>query len=160
MKTTLYTMMFGAALLGVAPVETNAQAVEPGQRVRVRLVEQPYSVEGEAHPQLLRGTLVGITTDSVMLQVHPTADVTAIARTGVERFYVSRGVPSRFSSAFNTAVHYVPVAVIKRLIVAELHDLDESAGESALIGAATGAAFGAFVGALWPRERWRRIRSW
>ena len=135
----------------------------PGERIRIRLSEQPTAIEGAAQPQILRGHLVAITADTLLLRIHPAAGITAIARAGIERLDISRGVRSRLESA---AVNGATLAlfgsierVLEATIVSDRYD-DETTWESALIGAAGGALIGVTVGALFPQERWKRLRSW
>ena len=161
MKTIVLRVALISAFL--LPTIANAQAPGPGQRVRVRLIEQPYEIEGAAPRQMLRGTLVGVTPDSLLLQLHPAADVTAIARTGIDRLYVSHGVRSRFESALVHGVTGALTGAIQRTLFTTIdHNYadDESTAESALIGAAFGAVIGITVGAIFPQERWQRIRRW
>jgi hypothetical protein len=160
------TMVLRAAMLVVlliAPVAAHAQAPEPGQRVRVRLIAQPRAIEGAAPRQLLRGTLVGVTTDSLLLQLHPASDVTAIARAGIDRLYVSHGVRGRLESALVHGATGAITGAIQRTLFRTIdhdHAHEESTAESALIGAAFGAAIGITIGAIFPQERWQRLRSW
>ena len=164
MTTCITRCAFVAALTLLASAPLIAQGLpEPGQRVRVHLVPQPRAVEGAVSPQRLRGTLVGVTADSLALQIHPASDVTWIARAGIKRLDLSGGVRSRFESAL---VHGAVTAVmgsLQRTLFAAL-DRDrysnESLGESDLVGAAGGAVIGITIGALFPQERWARLRSW
>jgi hypothetical protein len=164
MTTILTRVALTAALLLLLPIAGTAQrAPEPGQRVRVRLVEQPQEIEGAAHRQLLRGTLVRVTTDSLLLQLHPASAVTAIARTGIDRLDLSHGVRSRFASAVVNGASFAVVGSLERTLFSLIDRGrygDESTLESALIGAAGGAIIGIAIGALRPQERWERLRSW
>jgi hypothetical protein len=71
---------------------------------------------------------------------------------------VSRGVPGRTESAARGAVGG---ALIGALVSLQWDDEDGEKhfdGENALIGAGAGALLGAVAGALFPHERWRRVR--
>ena len=164
MTTNLTRCALVAALTLIANAPVHAQRLpEPGQRVRVHLVSQPRAIEGVVSPQRLRGTLVGVTADSLALQIHPASDVTWIARAGVKRLDLSGGVRGRLESAFVRGAVGAVVGSLERTLFAALSsDLyeDESLGESALIGAAGGAVIGITIGALFPQERWTRARSW
>ncbi|HEX8905373.1 MAG TPA: hypothetical protein VF771_11050, partial [Longimicrobiaceae bacterium] len=110
-------------------------------------------------PQVLRGTLVRMDADSMTVRLHPGTGPLRVARSAVRRIDVSRGVPSRASSA---AMGAVGGAVFGALEFWALNtDADghfESDREAAVTGAAVGAGVGLLAGALWPRERWHRVR--
>lgn len=134
----------------------------PGERIRIRLSEQPHAIEGAAHPQLLRGTFIGFRADTLLLRVHPAAGITAIARRGIERFEVSRGVRSRLESAALNGAGFAFLGSLERVLFASIDSdrYEEELWQSALIGAAGGALIGVAVGALRPQERWERLRRW
>jgi hypothetical protein len=150
-------------VLLLAPGVAHAQALEQGQRVRVHLNRQPRDVEGFAPRQQLRGTLLRITSDSLVLQLHPAADATSIARAGIDRVDLSQGVRGRLESALVHGITGAITGAIQRTLFVTLdHNYaeDESTAESALIGAAFGAALGTIIGAIFPQERWQRVRTW
>ena len=139
------------------------RSLVPGERIRIRLSEQPRSIEGAAQPQLLRGSFVGFSGDTVLLRLHPAAGITAVAREGIDRLDVSGGVRSRFESAAVNGVTFALFGTIERVAWRYIDDDrlgHETTLESALIGAAGGALIGVTIGALFPQERWRRLRSW
>ena len=148
-----------AVALHASPAEAQRMPVE-GSRVRLHLVEGPAPKSSDA--DILRGTLVTLTNDSVLLRVHEAAAPTTVARSAIERMDVSRGVPNRFESALRSVPASAAVGMLERLLVRafgmEGTD-DEEVWESALIGAAGGAVIGAVIGAVAPRERWERVRD-
>ncbi|HUF51596.1 MAG TPA: hypothetical protein VMN60_12210 [Longimicrobiales bacterium] len=167
MKRTILAQRIAVAAAVLLPLMPSAlmaqQAPVPGERVRVRLVEQARAVEGAAHRQRLRGTLVRITADSLLLRVHPASDITAVARAGIDRLEVSRGVRTRLESATVNGARVALLGSIERVLFASIDSeryADETTWESALIGAAGGAVIGIAIGALRPLERWQRLRSW
>src|SRR4051794_36983041 len=87
-----------ALLAAAAPIHAAAQDIAPQTRVRITLTHQ-REVEGYVPPQVLRGTLLSMTADSMTLQIHPAAGPTTVARSAVRRIDVSLGVPSRTESA-------------------------------------------------------------
>ena len=152
-------LLIAALLIAVSASPAAAQRMPAeGARVRVHLAEAAGVESTDA--DVLRGTLVTLTHDSVLLRLHPAAAATAIARSAIERMDVSRGVPSRFESALRNVPGSAVVGVLERLLFRAIGvDAleDEELWESALIGAAGGAVIGAIVGAVAPRERWERV---
>lgn len=142
----------------VLPPAARAQEAEPHpqQRVMVTLARQ-REVEGYTAPQAIRGTLLDIDADSLTIQVHPGTGPLRVSRGAVRRMYVSRGVPSRAQSAAVGAVGGALVGALSWGLPDGDGAFDRDHG-SALTGAAVGAGFGLVVGALFPRERWHRIR--
>ena len=149
-------LVLAALLLSIAlPARAQRTEVAPQSRVRVFLTPQ-RDVEGYTAPQVLRGTLVALDTDSLTLQIHPGTGPIRVARSAVRRIDVSRGVPSRAASA---AIGAIGGAALGALEFWVLNDEEfGSDGEAAWTGAAVGAGFGLITGALWPHERWKRAR--
>lgn len=149
-----------AALPAAAQTAQTAQP-EPGQRVMVVLTHQ-RDVEGYMPAQVLRGTLTRATADSLTLQVHAGTGPITVARSAVRRTYVSRGVPSRAESAAGGAV----VGAVGGALSGWLYKPEDNSWlgrqsdtQAALIGAGLGGGFGMVMGALFPRERWKRVRA-
>jgi hypothetical protein len=155
-----------AAALAVSlalPAAAYAQDTEPHpqQRVMVTLTRQ-REVEGATNPQAIRGTLLEMDADSMTIQMHPGTGPLRVSRGVVRRMYVSRGVPSRTQSA---AVGTVGGAALGALVGWLNKDARTANGrayssgrDAALAGAAFGAGLGLVSGALFPHERWHRIR--
>jgi hypothetical protein len=131
-----------------------------GHRVRIRLVRQPFSAEGNAPGQVLRGAIVRVLPDSIRLRLHPSAGVLGVATPAIDRLEVSHGVRSRAAGAVGGAVGgglffgFVWWAFDSNRRDRVLHsDLQDWA-----VGAAVGAVLGAIGGATRPLERWQRVR--
>jgi hypothetical protein len=133
--------------------------IVPGARVQARLPEAQFQPAGR-RGHLLRGRVTRLAPDTLYLAVTDSVGPLAIPRAFIERLDLSRGVPSRTSSAL---VHGLKSAAAMALILALWNELEEepnqtSTGTAALIGGGVGFATGALVGALRPQERWRRVR--
>lgn len=160
-------LVVAGAIAGAAasPVVARAQFpadVQAGARVRVWIPEQHRQEEGPARRQLLRGTIEGVTPDTLRLAIPNTAGTIAIPRASVRRLELSNGSPSRAANAFERGA---AGAIGGAILWALLNDPRREGGPSyrtdwraAGVGAAWGAAFGAAAGLLWPHERWRRVR--
>lgn len=157
MRTVLVTLALAAALIPAAPALAQENP-EPQPNQRVMLVLTPQrDVEGHTPPQVLRGTLLAEDADSLTLRVHAGTGPMRVARSVVRRMYVSRGIPSRTQSAAAGAV----TGAIGGAIGMWLHNNDEGRGSddnSLLLGAGLGGGLGMVMGALLPRERWKRVR--
>ena len=145
-----------------APLRAQFPAeVQTGTRVRLWIAEPYRQAEGPVRRQLLRGTIERFTADELRLSIHGTAGAIAIPRASVRRLEVSRGV-SRPASAFERAVGG---AIGGAVSWALMNDPRRSGGphyrtdwRAAGVGASWGAGIGALTGALFPYERWRRVR--
>ena len=154
MRTPIAVIALAAATV-LAPIPAAAQEIAAGTRVRITLTPQ-REVEGHTPPQVLRGTLVAMDAASMTLQVHPGAGPVRVQRDAVRRIDVSRGVPSR---AANAAMGAVGGAIVCAIEFWALNDEEfDSDSQAAWTGAAVGAGFGLVTGALFPHERWRRVR--
>jgi uncharacterized protein YcfJ len=157
MRTFLVTLALAAALVpsARARAQDNPEP-QPNQRVMLVLTPQ-HQVEGHTRPQALRGTLVAEDADSLTVQVHPGTGPIRVARSVVRRMYVSRGVPSRSQSAATGAV----VGAVGGALWGWIYNPEReqrSDQDAALLGAAAGGGFGLVMGALFPAERWKRVR--
>jgi hypothetical protein len=143
------------------PATVRAQDPEPQQRVMVTLTRQP-EVEGHANPQMVRGTLLQIDADSMTIQVHPGTGPLRVSRGVVRRMYVSRGVPSRTQSAAVGTVGGAALGALAGWLNRDAQNgnrrVYSSDRDATLAGLAFGAGLGLVTGALFPRERWHRLR--
>lgn len=133
--------------------------ITPGARVQVRLPEVQYQLAGP-RGQLIRGRIAGLTRDTLYLSVTDSLGPLPIPRQMIARLQLSRGVPSRLGSALRSGLI---AAAVTSLISIGLNELDDepertSAGTAALIGAGVGLAAGGITGALFPTERWKRVK--
>lgn len=132
--------------------------VVPGVRVRVAVPDTARQSPLVPRQQLLFGTVVRATADSLHLALPGLGGVVAVPHGQLRALSVSRGVPSRGQSAVREGVRW---AVLGALVFAVSDTRDAAVGRNARERAAYGAGFGlgvgAIVGAVWPSERWRRL---
>jgi hypothetical protein len=133
--------------------------VAVGTRLRVALpdsLRQTWPRE-----QWVRGHVAALAVDTLYLRLPGTESPVAIRRSAIKRLDRSLGVPTPVESAFRGAVAWAFVGalygVLLRTVDAE-DWRDRSLGESAALGAGMGAGVGFVLGALFPSERWRRVR--
>ena len=109
---------------------------------------------------LLRGRVTALAPDTLYLAVGDSLGPLAVPRALIERIEYSRGVPSRTSSALRRGlIGAVGVAVLFALSNEWRDDSDRiGTGTAALVGAGFGLTLGGVLGALYPRERWARVR--
>ncbi len=157
MRTLLATLALAAALVPAPALAQETTEPQPSQRVMLVLTPQ-REVEGHTPPQVLRGTLLAEDADSLTVQVHAGTGPVRVARSVVRRMYVSRGIPSRTQSAATGAL----TGAIGGAIGMWLHDSEDGRrpdDNSILLGAGLGGGLGMVMGALLPRERWKRVRT-
>ena len=135
--------------------------VAVGSRVRVWLPEPHRQNDGPAHRQLLRGTVLGISPDTLQLTIPGTAGSIAVPRMTIRRMQVSRG-SSRLASAFQKAAAGAAGGAAQWAL---MNDPRRRGGpnyptdwRAAGVGASWGAGIGAVVGLVFPHEQWRRVR--
>jgi hypothetical protein len=143
-----------AALAGQWP-----SAITVGARVQARLPEVQYQFDGR-RGLLIRGHVTALTPDTMYLTVTDSLGPLAVPRRLIQHLDHSRGVPSRSASAARRGVLAGAGAA---LLFALLNEMEEepgrmSTGSAALVGAGAGLTMGAVLGALYPHERWKRVR--
>ena len=155
----ILTAAFAAVLALPATARSQEAEPQPQQRVMVTLTRQP-EVEGATPSQAIRGTLLAIDADSMTVQVHPGTSPLRVSRGVVRHMYVSRGVPSRTQSAAVGAVGGAALVALSFWLQNQDDDRREfsSDHDAVLTGAAVGGGLGLITGALFPRERWHRVR--
>jgi hypothetical protein len=133
--------------------------VAVGARVRVAL---PDSLRQAWAPreQWLRGEVTTLAGDTLYLRLQGAAAPVPIRRAAIKRIDRSLGVPSRAESALRGAVAW---AVWFGLNWATIRHADGDGswrrfGDDLVEGAAYGAGAGFILGAIFPTERWRRVR--
>jgi hypothetical protein len=158
MRTFLAALALAITLLPVSPALAQGDAEpQPSQRVRLLLTSQRV-VEGYVPAQELRGTLLAEDADSMTVQVHPGTGPIRVSRAAVRTMYVSRGVPGRARSAATGAMGGAIGGALFGWIYNPERE-QRSDQDAALLGAAAGGGFGLVMGALFPRERWKRVRA-
>ena len=130
--------------------------ISEGARIRVQLPEQQYQSDAR-RGHLLRGRVVRLGTDTLYLAVTDSLGPLAIQRSLIERVDISRGVPSRGSSALGRGLFSAASWALIGLVYGSIDD-DVEAGDAALVGGTIGFGIGAIVGAIWPQERWKRVK--
>jgi hypothetical protein len=128
----------------------------PGSRVQVQVPERQYQLNVH-RGQMLRGKVTAIATDTLYLAVGDSIGPLAIPRSLIQHAYLSRGVPSRGESAIRRGVGGAIGGALVGWIIGALDD-DIDNGDAALIGGAIGLGTGALFGALFPQERWKRMK--
>jgi hypothetical protein len=103
--------------------------------------------------QWVHGGVEALATDTVYLRVHATPSPLAVPRASIKRMERSVGVPPRFESGLRGALAGAFWLWAVSLVGESSVWNDEIAG-----AVAGGAAIGFAFGAIFPTERWRRIR--
>lgn len=158
----LLLLLLLTPLLSTAVAGLHAQQVPSsldGQRVRVYLTEQPSEMDGDPPPQMLLGTVVTVSPDSVALLVHPAARPIVLANRGIERIDVSEGLRSRLESSVRAGFWDAVSFAGQTYVAYSLFDshVFESRWHALAIGGGVGAVIGLVRGALRPQEHWRRV---
>jgi hypothetical protein len=157
---TLIRSVLSACALTVAPLNMAVaqwpSEMVPGLRVQVQVPERQY--QSDAHRgQMLRGKVRAISADTLYLAVADSIGPLAIPRRLIQHAYLSRGVPSAGESAIRRGLGGgIGGALVGWGIGVLGDDIDE--GNAALIGGAIGLGTGALFGALFPQERWKRMK--
>jgi hypothetical protein len=134
-------------------------SITPGTRVRVLLPEAQYQAASR-RGHLLRGRVTALAPDTLYLAVTDSLGPLAVPRALVDHLDLSRGVPSRATSALRRGLLAGAGTALLLVLVNEMDDASDrtSTGKAALVGAGVGVSFGALTGALYPRERWASVR--
>ena len=129
-------------------------ALAAGARVRITVPDSVRQEPLRPRQQELIGTVAGVAADTLYLTVPNTTGTLAVPRS------VSRGVPSRVTSALRRGVEWAAAGALAAF-VAQGYEEDASSrsgSEQVAVGAGIGFGVGAVLGAVWPSERWRRLR--
>lgn len=155
-----------AALVGLTAAPTSLRAqfpadIQVGTRVRLWVPEPYRQAEGPVRRQLLRGTIDGVSADTLRLSIRGALGTIAIPRGSVRRLEVSRGVSRPVSAIERAAGGAIGGAVTWAL----MNDPRRRGGphyrtdwRAAGVGASWGAGIGAVTGFIFPHERWHRVR--
>lgn len=157
---TLIRSVLNVCALTLAPLSTALaqwpSGMVPGARVQVQVPERQYQFNAH-RGQMLRGKVTTISPDTLYLAVGDSIGPLAIPRRLIQHAYLSRGVPSTGESAIRRGIGgAIGGALIGWGIGALDDDIDD--GDAALIGGAIGLGTGALFGALFPQERWKRMK--
>ena len=134
--------------------------VAVGTRLRIALPDSLPQVWG-FREQWVRGEVAALAADTLYLQLPGTASPVAIRRSSIKRLDRSLGVPTPPESALRGAVGWGIVGAAWGVLFRATGSpdwRDRSVGEAAALGAGSGAGAGFILGALFPTERWPRIR--
>lgn len=126
--------------------------VAVGSRVRIMLPDSLRQVWGP-RVQWVHGGVEALKTDTLYLRVHATASPVAIPRASIKRMERSIGVPPRIESGIRGALAGAFWLGLFSLVGQESFWNDEVAE-----GVVAGGLIGFSFGAIFPTERWRRIR--
>src|SRR3954464_10846578 len=133
--------------------------VTPGARVQVRLPEIQYQFNW-TRGQPIRGRVASLASDTLYLAVGDSLGPLAVPRRLIQRLEYSKGVPSRFASAARngllSAAGFALVAAFVNEVGEEPHK--NSTGDVALVWGGVGLVTGAVLGAIFPIERWKKVK--
>jgi hypothetical protein len=148
--------LVGRPLTAQQPSELPAQT-----RLRVVLPDSARQAWFTPRQQWIHGKLAVMAPDTLYLQIHGTAAPVAIPRKMIKRADRSLGVPSRPASAIQGAVGSAILGALYGILLRGSRAEDwrhRSVREAAALGAGMGAGIGFILGAIFPTERWRRVR--
>ena len=154
-------------LLSVAmPIPATAQSgfpaeIQPGTRVDVLVRDTSRQVWVVPPQQSIRGTVTALAGDTLRLRVPHTSGTLAISRADVRHLRRSLGVPNRGESAARGLVGGAVLGALYGLILRSTERSDwgeRTTGDAALLGAGIGAGIGVVTGAIFPTERWKRVK--
>jgi hypothetical protein len=155
-----------ALAVGLASSQSLGAQLPPeivsGARVRVVLPDSLRQASAPTRDQWIRGRVARLTADTLFLGLGGVEAPIAIRHAAIKRIDRSLGVPSRGESALRGAVGWALFGALFGLATG-WPEFDEgvnerNAGDRAALGAAWGAGVGFVLGALFPSERWRRVR--
>ena len=150
-------------LLGLSVHATaQSQSPQPGERVRIHLPEAVAQPENPVVNRLaIRGTVSRWGHDTLFVHIPGTQGELAVPRAAMLGLYRSRGVPSRPASGIRRAIGF---GLMAGLYTGLSYGSASKWGvnhrsDAILIGLGFGATVGFLHGALFPTERWTRVRS-
>ena len=153
-----------ALLCSVSHSLAAQQAVDisVGTRVRIRLPEALPQPESRLQRwQLLRGEVIRVAPDTLLLRPAPGLGELAVPLSQVQQLERSLGRQSRGESALLEGIEWAVGGALTLAISYERSGSDYGVvnrGEAAALGAGIGFVTGALWGALTPAEKWRRVR--
>lgn len=134
--------------------------VAVGSRVRVVVPDSLRQASGPWRQQWLRGDVAALAGDTLYLQLQGAAAPVPIRRAAIRRIDRSLGMPTPAESALRSAVGWAFLGAVLGLTTGwpEGNLSSRSRGDAAALGAAVAGGIGFVLGALFPSERWRRVR--
>ena len=154
-------MVLLSLTVAMTPSGVSAQALQAGDRARIVIREAQPQDEDETKGRLiLRGEVTRLQADTAFLRVPgATGELGVLLPTAIS-VHRSRGMRSRPASALRKGFG---VAVAGALYFGLTYSSDQdygvtNRGEAWALGAGLGAVTGALIGALFPTERWQRVR--
>ncbi len=136
--------------------------LQPGVRVLATIPDDVPQRQRRFRPvQMISGEITRTTRETIYVRPTPRLGELAIPFAAVDRLEVSRGAPSRTSSALITGFQQgIAFAVLGTLLYNEPSRQFgvTRRGEAAALGAGFGFLGGALVGAIAPFERWQRVK--
>jgi hypothetical protein len=160
----MWILLFAASLALAAARPLPAQFptdISVGSRVRVVLPDSVRQSSGPWRQQWLRGDVAALAGDTLYLRLQGTAAPVPIRRPAIRRIDRSLGVPTPLESALQGAVGWALPGAALGFATGwpdVRRDNGRNNGDAALRGAAWGAGIGFILGAIFPTERWRRVR--
>ncbi len=147
---TLPITLVGRPLAAQFPTD-----VAVGSRVRIVLPDSVRQSWGPPQQQWLRGEVAALSGDTLYLQLQGAASAVPIRRATIKRIDRSLGIPTRPESAIRGALIG---ALWGAIYTGLLREGTNVLGNDFAEGAAIGGGIGFLLGALFPSERWRRVR--
>jgi hypothetical protein len=138
--------------------------VRPGARVSVQLPDTVRQAIFGRPRVTLRGTVIAVSADTLTITpLGGLAGAVAVPRSRIDRLWISRGVPSRRTSAFRAGVRGAFLGTSMGYYARYVDErgepeFDRRMAEHAAMGAGIGLVVGIIAGAWRPVERWKRLR--
>jgi hypothetical protein len=158
MKSFILIIASTSVALQAAHAQWPAQ-LTPGARVQVRLPEIQYQFDW-VRGQPIRGRVASLASDTLYLAVGDSLGPLAVPRRLIQRLEYSKGVPSRFASATKRGLLSAALFASVAAFINEHQDAprEHSTGDVALVWGGVGLAIGATLGAIFPIERWKKVK--
>ena len=154
--TALRRAQIGEAFLQWMQMAVGGQPFD-GRDVAALALDAKHQAGQQGH--LLRGRVSSLAEDTLYLAVADSLGPLAIPRSFVKRLEISRGAPSRGISALLGGLIGGAFGAATFYLVTVISPNGGDSGDAALMGGAIGLGLGGLSGALWPQERWKRVRS-
>ena len=162
MRLHSHSVLVPLALAALATTRLAAQSlaeVPIGSRVRVTLADSTAQKSVEGRRAAILGTLLGRSGDSLVIGVPGIPSPFVVPMAAARTVAVSRGAPSRVSSALRDGLDWAIAGAAVGNAVGTGPGRDSERGTTRAIvkGAVIGLFGGALAGAISPTERWRVV---